>query len=160
MGELPCPPSPSTPAQPIISEKTTAAEKEVLIVDYVDRLASYESQFRAYMTWLDEDARASSILVASMEDHFLLILWSLSGLIRCGFFFAFAMSPQDSLLFLLLFIRSSFFVRVMISLMLSLINSLLFGVRLTLLVLSCLMPLVSHARIRRLLLSFVACMTS
>jgi hypothetical protein len=41
--------------------------------------------------------------------------------------------------------------------MLSLISSLLFDVRLTLLVLNCLLPLVSHARIKRLLLSFVAC---
>jgi hypothetical protein len=70
------------------------------------------------------------------------------------------MSPQDSLLFLLLFVRSSFFVRVMILLMLSLISSQLFGVKLTLLVLNCLLPLVIHARTRRLLLSFIACMTS
>jgi hypothetical protein len=32
-GELPCPPSPSVSAQPVISEKTTIAEKERLIVD-------------------------------------------------------------------------------------------------------------------------------
>jgi hypothetical protein len=68
-GELPCPP-PSAPAQPVISEKTTAAEKERLIVDYDDRLASYESQFRAYRIWLDEDSRAGSVLVPSMEDRF------------------------------------------------------------------------------------------
>jgi hypothetical protein len=36
--------------QPVILEKTTAAEKEQLLADYEDRLASYESQFRAYMT--------------------------------------------------------------------------------------------------------------
>jgi hypothetical protein len=54
----------------VISEKTTAAEKERLIVDYDDRPASYESQFRAYRTWLDEDARAGSVLTASMEDRF------------------------------------------------------------------------------------------
>ncbi len=54
----------------MISEKTTAAEKEQLLADYEDRLASYESQFHAYMTWLDEDARAGSVLTASMEDHF------------------------------------------------------------------------------------------
>jgi hypothetical protein len=54
----------------MISEKTTAAEKEKLLTDYEDRLASYESQFHAYMTWLDEDARAGSVLTASMEDHF------------------------------------------------------------------------------------------
>jgi hypothetical protein len=69
-GELPCLPSPLAPAQPVISEKTTAAEKERLLADYEDHLASYESQFHAYMTWLDEDALASSVLTASMEDCF------------------------------------------------------------------------------------------
>jgi hypothetical protein len=54
--ELPCPPSPSAPAQLVILEKTTAAEKERLITYYDDCLASYESQFRAYRTWLNEDA--------------------------------------------------------------------------------------------------------
>jgi hypothetical protein len=68
-GELPCPSSPSAPAQPVISEKTTTAE-EKLLTDYEDRLASYESQFHAYKTWLDEDARAGSVLTASMEDRF------------------------------------------------------------------------------------------
>jgi hypothetical protein len=42
-GELPCPPSPLAPAQPMISEKTTAAKKEKLIADYDDHLALYES---------------------------------------------------------------------------------------------------------------------
>jgi hypothetical protein len=69
-GELPYPPSPSTPAQPVISEKTTTIEKERLLADYEDHLASYESQFHAYRTWLDEDARAGSVLTASMEDRF------------------------------------------------------------------------------------------
>jgi hypothetical protein len=68
--ELPCQPSPSAPAQPVISEKTTAAEKEQLLADYEDRMASYELQFHAYRTWLDEDAHAGSVLTASMEDHF------------------------------------------------------------------------------------------
>jgi hypothetical protein len=63
-------PSPSAPAQPVISEKTTAAEKERLLADYEDRPASYESQFHAYKTWLDEDARAGSVLTASMDDRF------------------------------------------------------------------------------------------
>jgi hypothetical protein len=70
MGELPCPLSPSAPAQPVISEKTTTAEKERLLADYEDRLTSYESQFHAYKTWLDEDVRAGSVLTASMEDRF------------------------------------------------------------------------------------------
>jgi hypothetical protein len=68
-GELPCP-SPSAPALPVISVKTTTAEKDKLLVDYEDHLTSYESQFHTYMTWLDEDARASSVLTAIIEDHF------------------------------------------------------------------------------------------
>jgi hypothetical protein len=43
MDKRPYPPSPSTPTQPVISEKTTAAEKERLIADYDDRLTSYET---------------------------------------------------------------------------------------------------------------------
>jgi hypothetical protein len=54
----------------VITEKTTVAEKEMLIANYDDRLSSYESQFRAYKTWLGEDARAGLVLVASMEDRF------------------------------------------------------------------------------------------
>jgi hypothetical protein len=69
-GELPCPPRPLAPTEPMIIEKTTVAEKERLLADYEDRLASYESKFHAYMTWLDEDARAGSVLTASMEDRF------------------------------------------------------------------------------------------
>jgi hypothetical protein len=45
-------------------------------------------------------------------------------------------------------------------LMISLISSLLFDASSTLFVLSYLLPLASHARIRRLLLSFIALMTS
>jgi hypothetical protein len=69
-GELPCPPRPSAPAEPVIPEKSTAAEKEKLLADYEDLLASYESQFHAYRIWLDEDARAGSVLTARMEDRF------------------------------------------------------------------------------------------
>jgi hypothetical protein len=53
----------------VIIEKTITTE-EKLPADYEGRLASYESQFHAYMTWLDEDARAGSVLTASMEDCF------------------------------------------------------------------------------------------
>jgi hypothetical protein len=69
-GELPCPPHPTAHAKPVITEKTTAAEKEKLLADYENHMASYESQFHAYKTWLDEDARAGSVRTASMEDHF------------------------------------------------------------------------------------------
>jgi hypothetical protein len=125
--ELPCLPSPLTPAQPVISEKTTTVEKERLITDYNDRLASYESQFHAYRTWLDEDA----------------------------LFFVRSMSLLDSLPILLLFVKSNFFVRVTLQLRTSLISFLLFGVSLTLLALSCLLPLVSPTEIRQLHLSFI-----
>jgi hypothetical protein len=56
------------PAEPVITEKSTTA-KEKLLADYEDHLASYESQFHAYRTWLDEDARVGSVLTASMEDR-------------------------------------------------------------------------------------------
>jgi hypothetical protein len=70
MGELLCPPRPSAPAEPVISENTTAAEKEKLLDDYKNHLASHESLFHAYRTWLDEVARAGSVLTASMKDRF------------------------------------------------------------------------------------------
>jgi hypothetical protein len=54
----------------VIIEKTTVAEKEKLLTDYEDHLASYNSQFHAYKTWLDEDARAGSVLTDSMDDRF------------------------------------------------------------------------------------------
>jgi hypothetical protein len=85
----------------------------------------------------------------------LLILWSLSRLIRYGLFFIKNMSLLDSLPILLLFIRSSFFDKVTLQLMTSLISFLLFGVSLTLLALSCLLSLASPAEIRRFPLSFV-----
>jgi broad-specificity NMP kinase len=54
----------------VIIENTTTVEKEKLLTDYDDRLASYESQFHAYRTWLNENARTGSVLIASMEHHF------------------------------------------------------------------------------------------
>jgi hypothetical protein len=69
----------------------------------------------------------------------LLILWGLSGLIRCGLFFVRNRSLWDSLPILLLFVRSSFFDRVTLQLRTSLISFLLFGISSTLLALSCLL---------------------
>jgi hypothetical protein len=70
MDELSCPPHPSAPAALVITEKTTTCEREKVLTDYENRLASYESQFHAYMTCLDKDARAGSVLTAHMEDYF------------------------------------------------------------------------------------------
>ena len=68
-GRLRCPPYPIAPVQPMIIEKTTNDKKTVLFDDFAECQASYESQFSTYRTWLDEDARAASILAASMEDR-------------------------------------------------------------------------------------------
>jgi hypothetical protein len=68
----------------IIPETTNAEEKvklsklfadydttvEKLLVDHDDAMASYESQYTTYKTWIDEDARTASILVVGMEDLF------------------------------------------------------------------------------------------
>jgi hypothetical protein len=61
----------------------------------------------------------------------LLILWISSGLITCDLFFVRSMSLLDSLPILLLFVRSSFFARVTLQLMISLTSFLLFGTSLT-----------------------------
>jgi hypothetical protein len=69
------------------------------------------------------------------------------------------MSLLDSLPILLLFVRRSFFDRVTLQLMTSLISFPLFGVRLTLLALSYLLSLVSPEEIKRLHLTFIKPMT-
>jgi hypothetical protein len=43
VSELPCPPHPSAPTEPVIIEKTIIAEKEKLLADYEVRLSSYGS---------------------------------------------------------------------------------------------------------------------
>jgi hypothetical protein len=129
-GEFSCPLSSSVPAQLVISKKTTTAQKERLLADYEDRLASYESQFHTYMTWIDEDARAGSVLIASMEDRFAADI--------IDFERTHQMWP---------FLHQK--------LRISLISFLLFGTSLTLLALSCPLPHVRPIEIRQLHLSFV-----
>ncbi|WVZ93017.1 hypothetical protein U9M48_039040 [Paspalum notatum var. saurae] len=68
--EIPCPPCPTAPARPTIPEKATNEAKKELLDEFADLLKSYESQFNAYRCWLDEYARAGSILTASMEHQF------------------------------------------------------------------------------------------
>ncbi|WVZ76350.1 hypothetical protein U9M48_024332 [Paspalum notatum var. saurae] len=57
-------------ARSTIPDKATDETKDKLLADYDDLVKSYESQFSAYSVWMDEDARAGSILIASMEDEF------------------------------------------------------------------------------------------
>jgi len=68
-GELPCPPLPTPPVQPVFPPATSDDDKKKLRDEYNDDMASYMSQFAAYRTWLDEDARAGAVLTASMEEH-------------------------------------------------------------------------------------------
>jgi hypothetical protein len=55
--------------QPVIPPGTAEDEQKKLREAYDDDMTSYMSHFRAYRTWLDEDARAGVVLVASMEKH-------------------------------------------------------------------------------------------
>jgi hypothetical protein len=68
-GELPCPALPNRPVQLVIPPETSEDEQKKLREAYDDDMASYMSHFRTYRTWLDEDARARAVLVASMVAH-------------------------------------------------------------------------------------------
>ncbi|WVZ93714.1 hypothetical protein U9M48_039674 [Paspalum notatum var. saurae] len=93
--QLPCPPCPSAPARPTVLEKAIDEAKDKLLADYDDLVKSYESQFIAYSAWMDEDARAGSILIASMEDEFAA---EIADFERCGLFFVIATSPLEQLI--------------------------------------------------------------
>ncbi|WVZ93213.1 hypothetical protein U9M48_039211 [Paspalum notatum var. saurae] len=69
-GVLPCPPCPKALEHPVVPEKASDDEKQKLLDDFAALQKSYEAQFSAYRLWLDEDARAGSIVVASMQDQF------------------------------------------------------------------------------------------
>lgn len=56
--ELPCPPCPKASTKHVILNMVTPKAKDQLLTYYDNQLASYE------------DARAGSILIASMDDHF------------------------------------------------------------------------------------------
>jgi hypothetical protein len=68
-GDLPCPAKPVCPIPPVIPENASEDDKAKLLASYDDNLSAYDTDFVAYRTWLDEDARAASILVASMEER-------------------------------------------------------------------------------------------
>jgi hypothetical protein len=90
-----------------------------------------------------------------MEDHFAADIVNFDHSSDVVFFFVSDMSLLNSLTILLLFVKSSFYDRVMLYLMTSLISSLLFGAGSTLVVVSYLVPLATHIRIKRLHLSIV-----
>ncbi|XP_052152889.1 uncharacterized protein LOC127771103 [Oryza glaberrima] len=68
-GELACPPFPLAQAMPTFSAQTTDEDRAKAQEEYDDALETYQGQYVMYKTWLDEDACASAILVASMEVH-------------------------------------------------------------------------------------------
>jgi hypothetical protein len=53
----------------VIPPGTSEDEQKKLREAYDDDMTYYMSHFWAYRTWLDEDARARAVLVASMEKH-------------------------------------------------------------------------------------------
>ncbi|EEE60658.1 hypothetical protein OsJ_14109 [Oryza sativa Japonica Group] len=54
---------------PTFSAQTTDEDRAKAQEEYDDALETYQGQYVMYKTWLDEDACASAILVASMEVH-------------------------------------------------------------------------------------------
>jgi hypothetical protein len=137
---------------PVIQKKLCEA--------YDDDMTSYMSHFWAYWTWLNEDACAWAVLVASMEKHWLERLFGLIMLLKCGPFFASTMSPLVSPLILPPYDKSSCYSTVTAQLRISFDSYLQYGVSLTLLVLNCLQTLVIPAGNNRATLRFVAPMTS
>ena len=61
-GDISCPSPPVVPVKPTIPDKTTDDVKTKMLDDYDASVESYTSQFAAYKTWLDEDARADTPL--------------------------------------------------------------------------------------------------
>jgi hypothetical protein len=68
-GKLPYPALPDRLVQLVIPPRTSEDDQKKSREAYDDDMTSYMSHFRAYRTWLDEDACAGAVLVASMEKH-------------------------------------------------------------------------------------------
>lgn len=69
-GELPCPLCPIAPTMPSLASQATDDDDRAKAKEqFDDAMENYQSQFALYKAWLDEDARAFAILVASMEIH-------------------------------------------------------------------------------------------
>ncbi|CAM8997492.1 unnamed protein product [Rhodiola kirilowii] len=66
-GELPCPPCPTPPTMLVLPADVSAEVKQKASAEFDDAMESFHNQYTTFRTWMDEDARASSIIVASME---------------------------------------------------------------------------------------------
>ena len=69
-GVLPCPPRPAPPAEPVLPKDASEDAHTKASEVFEDAMETFQTQYAAYKTWIDEDARASAILVASMEVQF------------------------------------------------------------------------------------------
>ena len=67
-GDLPCLSRP-TPVAPVLSRDASEDARTEASEAFEDAMETFQTQYAAYKTWIDEDARASAILVASMEVH-------------------------------------------------------------------------------------------
>jgi hypothetical protein len=143
----------------VITEKTTSPKKEKLLVDYDNRLASYESRFHAYRTWLDEDAHAGSVLTASMENHFTADIVEFERTYQMWPFLHQKYESTGQSTYLAAIRQEQLLRQSDTKVDDFFISFPLFGVRLILLALGYLQPLVSVAEIRRLHLSFIGLMT-
>lgn len=66
-GERPCPPHPVPPTKPIFPADATEDVQRAAVAAFEDALEEYQTQLHAYEVWNDGDAKASAIVVASIE---------------------------------------------------------------------------------------------
>ncbi|KAL9677097.1 hypothetical protein QQ045_005324 [Rhodiola kirilowii] len=64
---LPCPARPTPSVRPESPAKTNPAVLQKATDDFEDAMDCYQSELTAYHTWIDVDACATAVLVASME---------------------------------------------------------------------------------------------
>lgn len=68
-GKRPCPPRPVLPTEPIFSANATEDVQRATVAAFEDALEEYQTQLHAYEVWNDGDAKASAIVVASIEPE-------------------------------------------------------------------------------------------
>ena len=106
-----------------------------MLDDYDASMESYMSQFAAYRTWLDEDARAGAVLAASMEEQISVDIVGFEHAHQMWAFLHERYDPTISLPILMLYVRSSYCARVILQLMIYMLRCLQCGVSLIRLVL-------------------------
>lgn len=68
--ELPCPPRPAPPAEPVLPKDASKDAHTKALEVFENGIETFQTQYATYKTWIDEDAHASAILVANMEVQF------------------------------------------------------------------------------------------